>query len=167
MPAADSGPASAASAPAAVPSATDVMSSASASWDAGPAVVTSGEVDGDALRARNRERIAADQSPVTMLQGGSARELGERLCNQVVPRRPKDTPILIKPNLGGFEWFKDAKTSGGDDGVRGRITDPEFVRGIIECLKARGHRADHRRRGLGREAQGLGAPRARSPATRR
>jgi len=139
-PAADSGPAPAASAPAAVPSATDVMSSASASWDAGPAVVTSGEVDGDALRARNRARIAADRSPVTMLQGGSARELGERLCNQVVPQRPKDTPILIKPNLGGFEWFKDVKTSGGDDGVRGRITDPEFVRGIIKCLKARGHR---------------------------
>jgi len=137
--AADSGPAPAASAPAAVPSATDVMSNASASWDAGPAVVTSGEVDGDALRARNRARIAADHSAVTVLQGGSARELGERLCNQVVPQRPKDTPILIKPNLGGFEWFKDAKTNGGDDGVRGRITDPEFVRGIIKCLKARGH----------------------------
>ena len=75
-----------------------------------------------------------------MLQGGSARELGERLCTQVVPQRPTDTPILIKPNLGGFEWFKDVKTSGGDDGVRGRITDPEFVRGIIRCLKARGHR---------------------------
>jgi uncharacterized protein (DUF362 family) len=132
-------PAAATSAAAAVPSATDVMSTASASWDAGPAVVASGEVDGDALRARNRARIGADRSPVTMLQGGSARELGERLCNQVVPQRPKDTPILIKPNLGGFEWFKDVKTSGGDDGVRGRITDPEFVRGIIKCLKARGH----------------------------
>ncbi len=133
-------PAPAASAPVAVPAATDVMSNASASWDAGPAVVASGEVDGDALRARNRARIAADHSAVTMLQGGSPRELGERLCKQVVPQRPKDTPILIKPNLGGFEWFKDPKTSGGDDGVRGRITDPEFVRGIITCLKARGHR---------------------------
>jgi uncharacterized protein (DUF362 family) len=102
--------------------------------------VASGEVDGEALRARSRVRIASDHSPVTMLQGGSARELGERLCQQVVPQRPEDTPILIKPNLGGFEWFKDVKTSGGDDGVRGRITDPEFVRGIIRCLKARGHR---------------------------
>jgi uncharacterized protein (DUF362 family) len=136
----DAAPAPAASAQVAVPAATDVMSNASASWDAGPAVVASGEVDGDALRARNRARIAADHSAVTMLQGGTPRELGERLCNQVVPQRPKDTPILIKPNLGGFEWFKDPKTSGGDDGVRGRITDPEFVRGIITCLKARGHR---------------------------
>lgn len=113
------------------------MSSASASWDAGPAVVASGEVDGNALRERNRARIAADKSAVTMLQGGSALELGERLCKAVVPSRPKDTPILIKPNIGGFEWFKDPKS--GDDGVRGRITDPEFVRGIIRCLKARGH----------------------------
>jgi len=126
-------------APSAVASALDVVSSASTSWDAGPAVVTSGAVDGEALRARNRARIKADRSAVTMLQGGSPRELGERLCKAVVPQRPKDTPILIKPNLGGFEWFKDPAKSGGDDGLRGRITDPEFVRGIITCLKARGH----------------------------
>ncbi len=117
----------------------DVVSNASASWDAGPPVVTSGAVDGEALRARNRARIKADRSAVTMLQGGSPRELGERLCRAVVPQKPKDTPILIKPNLGGFEWFKDPAKSGGDDGLRGRITDPEFVRGIITCLKARGH----------------------------
>ena len=117
----------------------DVVSSASTSWDAGPAVVASGAVDGEALRTRNRARIKADRSAVTMLQGGSPRELGERLCKAVVPQRPKDTPILIKPNLGGFEWFKDPAKNGGDDGLRGRITDPEFVRGIITCLKARGH----------------------------
>ena len=117
----------------------DVVSSASTSWDAGPAVVASGAVDGEALRTRNRARIKADRSAVTMLQGGSPRELGERLCKAVVPQRPKETPILIKPNLGGFEWFKDPAKNGGDDGLRGRITDPEFVRGIIACLKARGH----------------------------
>jgi len=119
--------------------ATDVVSNASASWDSGPAVVAAGAVDGAALRARHRGRLAADRSPVTMLQGGTARELGERLCKAVMPVRPKETPILIKPNLGGFEWFKDPKRSGGDDGVRGRITDPEFVRGIVQCLKGRGH----------------------------
>ncbi|MBX3185883.1 MAG: DUF362 domain-containing protein [Labilithrix sp.] len=123
-----------------VPSATDVMSSASVSWDAGPAVVASGEVDGAALRAKNRARLAADRSPVTMLAGErDPRALGERLCKAVVPARPKETPILIKPNLGGFEWFKDPAKNGGDDGVRGRITDPEFVRGIVRCLKGRGH----------------------------
>jgi uncharacterized protein (DUF362 family) len=137
----DAGPAAALASSTApsVPSATDVMSNASASWDAGPAVVVSGAVDGAALRARNRARLAADRSPVTVLQGGTPRELGERLCKAVVPVRPKETPILIKPNLGGFEWFKDPNQSGGDDGVRGRTTDPEFVRGIVQCLKARGH----------------------------
>ena len=122
-----------------VPSATDVMSSASVSWDAGPAVVAKGEVDGEALRARNRARLASDRSKVSILQGGTPRELGMRACQKAVPVRPKETPILVKPNIGGFEWFKDPAKSGGDDGVRGRITDPEFVRGIIQCLKERGH----------------------------
>ncbi|HEY8079998.1 MAG TPA: carbohydrate-binding family 9-like protein, partial [Labilithrix sp.] len=117
----------------------EVISSASSVWDGGPAVVTSGEVDGDALRKQTRARIAADQSPVTILQGGTARELGERICKASVPARPKETPILIKPNLGGIEWFKDPDKNDGDDGVHGRTTDVEFVRGIVRCLKARGH----------------------------
>jgi len=118
----------------------DVVSSASVGggWDAG-AVIAKGEVDGAGMRAATRARLRADRGPVTMLAGGSARELGERLCTTVVPPRPKATPVLIKPNLGGFEWFKDPARSNGDDGVRGRITDPEFVRGIVRCLKARGH----------------------------
>jgi uncharacterized protein (DUF362 family) len=109
-------------------------------WDGGTPVVASGEVDGDALRAKNRARIAADKTAVTVLTGtkGSL-DLGKRLCEAVVPQRPKETPILIKPNLGGFEWFKDPQKSGGDDGVHGRTTDVEFVRGIVKCLKARGH----------------------------
>ncbi|MBX3201380.1 MAG: DUF362 domain-containing protein [Labilithrix sp.] len=120
----------------------DVVSSASqggTGWDAGPKVTGAGEVDGAALRARHRARIAGDTSAVTLLQGGSPRELGARICEAAVPARPKETPILIKPNIGGFEWFKDPAKSGGDDGVRGRTTDPEFVRGVVQCLKARGH----------------------------
>lgn len=117
----------------------DTVTSASASADASSHVVLGGAVDGEALRSRHRARIANDKSPVTILAGGSPRTLGQRLCESVVPERPKNTPILIKPNLGGFEWFKDPAKSGGDDGVRGRITDPEFVRGIVRCLKARGH----------------------------
>ncbi|MBS2015567.1 MAG: DUF362 domain-containing protein [Deltaproteobacteria bacterium] len=124
---------------AASPSATDVITAASPGWDAGPRVVAEGEVDGNALRAKNRARLATDRSSVTLLQGGTPGELGMRACKAAVPARPKDTPILVKPNLGGFEWFKDPAKTGGDDGVRGRITDPEFVRGIIRCLKERGH----------------------------
>jgi uncharacterized protein (DUF362 family) len=125
--------------PASASAVPDVVSSASTMWDGGPAVVTSGEVDGDALRVRTRARIGGDRSPVTLLEGRSARELGERICEKSVPSRPKDTPILIKPNIGGFEYFKDPAKNGGDDGIHGRTTDPEFVRGIIRCLKARGH----------------------------
>src|SRR5688572_15375386 len=118
----------------------DVVSSASTVWEGGAPVVASGEVDGDAMRARTKARIAADTSPVTVLTGTKGPlDLGKRLCEAVVPQRPKETPILIKPNLGGFEWFKDPVKSGGDDGVHGRTTDVEFVRGIVKCLKARGH----------------------------
>ena len=116
------------------------MSSASAVWEGGAPVVADGEVDGDALRASTRARIAGDTSPVTVVTGTKGPlDLGKRLCEAVVPQKPKDTPILIKPNLGGIEWFKDPAKSNGDDGVHGRTTDVDFVRGIVKCLKARGH----------------------------
>lgn len=57
-----------------------------------------------------------------------------------MPKRSPDTKVLLKPNIGGFEWFKDPKTNDGDDGLRGRITQPEFTRGVVQCLKARGHK---------------------------
>lgn len=120
----------------------DVISQASPPWT-GPVthVLVSGQkVDGSALRKMHSARIGADTTAVTLLQGTSPLHLGERLCEQVVPKRPASMPVLLKPNLGGFEWFKDAK-AGGDNGVKGRITDPEFVRGVIHCLKKRGHTA--------------------------
>jgi uncharacterized protein (DUF362 family) len=117
-----------------------VTSASTRSSDAGAIVVGAEVVDGAALRERHRARIAADTSAVTVLEGGGPRALGMRLCEAVVPARPKETPILIKPNIGGFDWFKDPTKNDGDDGVRGRTTDSEFVRGIVQCLKARGHR---------------------------
>lgn len=118
----------------------DVVSSASPYVAAeGPALLPTGKVDGAEHRRKFLKRLSEDQSPVTVLEGGTPLELGERLCQEVVPQRPKDTRILIKPNMGGFEWFKDPAKSAGDDGLVGRTTDPEFVRGIVRCLKARGH----------------------------
>ncbi len=108
-------------------------------WDAGAKVVVGSSVDGAALRARNRARLAKDVSPVIVLRGDDPLTLGTRICAAVVPKRAPETPILLKPNLGGFDWFKDPAKHGGDDGLRGRITDPEFVRGVVRCLKARGH----------------------------
>ncbi len=133
------GPTDAAPAPVALraPSAADadVVTGASGTYDAGPAVLATGSVDGAALRERHRARLAWDHSAVTLVQGGTALALGRRLCEASVPVRAADVPILLKPNIGGFEWFK----SGADDGLKGRLTDPEFVRGVIRCLKARGH----------------------------
>ncbi|MFI5300389.1 MAG: DUF362 domain-containing protein [Polyangiales bacterium] len=119
--------------------ASDLVTHASPAWTSGPPVLAKDSVDGEALRARVTARLRGDDSPVVIVEGASAREIGESLCESVVPKRDKATPILLKPNLGGFDWFKDPKSSGGDDGLRGRITDPEFVRGVIRCLKKRGH----------------------------
>lgn len=134
----------AASTASAVPTAvatSDVVSGASAPWAGDQKLVVGGQVDGATLRKTTRARILADTSPVHVLRGTSALSLGQEACERAVPKIDASKKVLIKPNLGGFDWFKDPKKSGGDDGVRGRITDPEFVRGIIRCLKTRGHKA--------------------------
>jgi uncharacterized protein (DUF362 family) len=111
---------------------------------AGDAAVVADAIDAEPFRMRNRARIRHDRSPVVVLEShdpNPARDLGKRLCEAVVPKKPPATPILLKPNIGGFDWFKDPAKSHGDNGLVGRITDPEFVRGVIQCLRARGH--DH------------------------
>ncbi|MEM9488448.1 MAG: DUF362 domain-containing protein [Myxococcota bacterium] len=121
--------------------ASDVVTHASPPWQPGPSVLATGSVDGNSLRKRTVERLSRDRSPVTVLRGGSPRQLGRRLCERVVPRVPPKRPVLLKPNIGGFAWFRNPNKHDGDNGLRGRTTDPEFVRGVIRCLKARGHRA--------------------------
>lgn len=117
----------------------DTVSHASETYDAGPPVIASGAVDGAALRRRHAARLKSERSPVTVLRGDGPLELGRRICEAVVPKRAPDTPILIKPNICGFDGIKD-KAKTGDDGVSGRITNPEFVRGVVQCLKARGQK---------------------------
>ncbi|MGC4067442.1 MAG: DUF362 domain-containing protein [Polyangiaceae bacterium] len=116
----------------------DVISHAS-EYHGGPPVRVAETVDGAALRKRHIERLKNDRSAVTVLKGESALELGERICRAVVPMRPKWTPIVIKPNICGFDGFKNPEKTGGDDGANGRVTDAEFVRGVVRCLVARGH----------------------------
>jgi uncharacterized protein (DUF362 family) len=96
-------------------------------------------VDGKKLREQHIQRLKNDRSAVTVLAGESALDLGQRLCEAVVPARPPETPVLVKPNLCGFDGFKNIAKSGGDDGVQGRVTDAEFTRGVVRCLKRRGH----------------------------
>ena len=138
---ADPAPVLPASASVPLPSASvDTVSHASAPYLAGPSVLTSGgAVDGAALRKRHVDRIKADTSPVTVLRGTGPLDLGKRLCEAVVPRRPAETPVLLKPNLCGFDSIKDPDKHHGDDGVHGRGTDVDFTRGVVQCLKARGH----------------------------
>jgi uncharacterized protein (DUF362 family) len=102
-------------------------------------VLTTGSVDGAALRKRHVERLTTDTSAVTVLRGDTALDLGKRICEAVTPRRPKETPVLLKPNLCGFDSIKDPEKFHGDDGVHGRSTDVDFTRGVVQCLKARGH----------------------------
>jgi len=119
----------------------DTVSQASPVYDAkapAPAVALE-QVDGAKLRQQHIDRLKRDRAAVTVLAGESALELGQRLCEAVVPKRGPETPILIKPNLCGFDGFKNPQKSGGDDGVAGRVTDAEFTRGVVRCLKARGH----------------------------
>ena len=123
------------------PPASDIVSAASeeTAADAGPSVVGESSVDGAALRKRHVERLKTDTSPITVLRGESALALGQAICEAVMPWRPKKTPILLKPNLCGFDSIKDPEKSKGDDGVVGRTTDVEFTRGVVHCLKQRGH----------------------------
>jgi uncharacterized protein (DUF362 family) len=134
-------PSASASVAAPTPSASaDTVTQASAPYQAGPSVLASGSVDGAALRKRHIERLKSDTSAVTMLKGQTPLELGKRICEAVVPKRGADTPVLLKPNLCGFDSIKDPDKFHGDDGVHGRGTDVGFTRGVVQCLKARGHK---------------------------
>jgi uncharacterized protein (DUF362 family) len=121
-------------------SSADAVSRASAPPESGPSVIASGgTVDGASLIKRHKERLASDTSAVTVLRGTGPLELGKRICEAVVPKRPAATPVLLKPNLCGFDSIKDPEKWKGDDGVHGRSTDVDFTRGVVQCLKARGH----------------------------
>jgi uncharacterized protein (DUF362 family) len=107
--------------------------------DAGPSVMGGEKVDGKALKSRHLARLGSDHSAVTVLRGDSALALGEAICEAVMPKRRWDTPVLLKPNLCGFDSIRDPDKTGGDDGVVGRTTNVEFTRGVVRCLKKRGY----------------------------
>lgn len=124
------------------PSDPDSVSHASPAVAAGEPVRSTErrQVDGARLRADHVARLKTDRSKVVVLSGQSALELGERACQAAVPERPRDAPVLVKPNLCGFDGFKNPEKTGGDDGVTGRVTSSEFTRGVVRCLKSRGYR---------------------------
>ena len=102
-------PSTAAATPTRIGTEPDTLSQASPVHALGAPVPAAGlgEVDGAKLRARHVARLKSDRSPVTVLSGASALELGQRLCEAVVPARPPEAPVLVKPNLCGFDGFKN------------------------------------------------------------
>ena len=58
----------------------DIVTHASEAYEAGAPGLSGGTVDGNALRTRHRARLAADHAPVAVLTGGTAEELGRRIC---------------------------------------------------------------------------------------
>ena len=127
----------------------DEVSSASQDYSDGPKIVGSGSVDGSALRQAIVQRLRADRSPVSVVRGTSALELGKKICESTLGQfssahftNPEDAsavPVLLKPNIGGFAGLKNPKKHAGDNGMKGRTTDPEFVRGVVHCLRAHGY----------------------------
>ncbi len=117
----------------------DETSSASphhTSEPAAPTVPMTDEIGVDAMVRRNHERMRAmREAPVHVIAERDPIEAGRRLCEAVVPQRPAATPVLIKPNLSGFDMMRERI----DNGVELRTTGVDFLRGIVRCLRARGH----------------------------
>jgi len=91
-----------------------------------------------ALVAAHRARMRRERrAEVHVLRTRDGEAAGRRLCEEVVPRRPAATPVLIKPNLAGINLLRPHRI---DDGIQLRTTGIEFLRGVVRCLKARGHR---------------------------
>lgn len=88
------------------------------------------------VRANHERMDALRDAPVHVLRSSDHVEAGRRLCEAVVPLRPAATPVLLKPNLNGFDRLN---VDEADEGWRLRTVDVEFLRGIVQCLHARGH----------------------------
>lgn len=103
----------------------------------GGAPDTTDELGVAALVARNRARMTRERSaPVHVVESRDPRQAGRAICEATVPRRPPETPVLLKPNLAGINILRDQI----DQGIELRTTGIDFLRGVIDCLKARGHR---------------------------
>lgn len=109
---------------------------ASASQRAGPRAEAAGVLDTAPLVAEHHARMQRDRAaPVVVLTDRDPLAAGRALCEAVVPRRPAETPVVLKPNLAGFQGRSaEVRTA-----TSTRRTGTEFLRGVVRCLKARGH----------------------------
>ncbi len=72
--------------------------------------------------------------PVFIEQSVDPFSAGYSIMQQLSPVLNDQLSVLIKPNVGGFAWFK----GGMDNGLLGRITDIRFVDGIVSYLNDEG-----------------------------
>ena len=129
-------------------------------------------VDGSALRARHRappgrRRLsrggAREPRPASGARPRAAAVRGRRPCpTGGDAHRPQAQPGRLRV-VQGARGERAAATTAS---AAGRA-DPEFVRGVVRCLTRAATRWRHDRRGLGRQARRLGAPRARVELPRR
>jgi uncharacterized protein (DUF362 family) len=77
-------------------------------------------------------RLDDADEPVFVVREIDVERAAFELMGRLKPELTSETPVLLLPNVGGLTWF----SSDADDGLRGRITDPRFVRGVIEYLRA-------------------------------
>ncbi len=94
-----------------------------------------GNFDVKDILAYQKKMIGKDiDKPVYLEQSVDPFSAGYALMKKLSPALHKDLSVLIKPNIGGFAWFK----GGADNGVLGRVTDIRFVDGIISYLTEQG-----------------------------
>lgn len=89
------------------------------------------------LLASQRRRLrAAREAPVVLARALDPAEAAERLLARLLPDPDPARPVLLKPNLGGYDGLGEEP----DTGVRGRVTEARFVEGVVRYLLARGVR---------------------------
>lgn len=93
------------------------------------------DYDSNSLIQNHLAKTANEKdAPVYVIKRDSAEKLGYDAIKTLNPDIDKNKPVLIKPNIGGFVNIKKGK----DNGVDGRITNPDFVKGVIKYLKEKG-----------------------------
>lgn len=81
--------------------------------------------------------LKVQSAPVFVARGDTPARLVARAFRALKPNIPQTARVVVMVNIGGFDRMKPERA---DNGVTGRITNPEVVRAIIDQLKQRGVR---------------------------
>lgn len=91
--------------------------------------------DSSLLLTQHLQEIQQEKNmPVHIVKDETPDKLAYVAMTKLNPMLDPEKPVLLKPNLGGFIGIKE----GEDNGVTGRTTSPDFVKGIIRYLREKG-----------------------------